>query len=196
MEKIVLYVLSFALPLAATLILFTIVKSSGKLSGEVPAGFLKGLKVEIGGAFACFFILTVFVFEYVTPQWITTYRVWHVHGRAQFAGGQAPISVKGILRPPHIDIDENQRFDFDVNLPDDSDMSPVSFEPDGYENETVLLLGESKFGPQTVQPKIDRMKRLIDFEEHPIVFHKKDAVKPYDPHQPGTEQAAQLGGSS
>ena len=196
MEKIAIYVLSFVLPLAATLILFGIVKSSGQVDGTVPSGFLKGLKINFGGAFAGFFVLTVFVFEFVTPHWITTYQVWHVHGRAQFAGGQAPASVKGILRPPHIDIDENQRFDFDVNLPDDTAMSLVSFEPDGYENETVLLLGETKGGPQTVQPKIDKVNHLIDFEATPIVFHKKDAVAPYDPHQTGAQQAAQLGGPS
>src|SRR5258708_37742632 len=99
MEKIAIYVLSFVLPLAATLILFGIVKSSGQVDGTVPSGFLKGLKVNFGGAFAGFFVLTVFVFEFVTPHWITTYQVWHVPGRAQFGCGPTPTVVKRVLRP-------------------------------------------------------------------------------------------------
>jgi len=43
MEKIAIYVLSFVLPLAATLILFGIVKSSGQVDGTVPSGFLSCL---------------------------------------------------------------------------------------------------------------------------------------------------------
>lgn len=155
-------------------------------SGADTSGTLAGLKVKLGGAFGGYVALTVFL-GWFFAHFLRgpVYHDWHVSGALQFEGGGQPphvADISCILKPPMLDLEQGNGFEFDIALPDTMRQPPrLVFQVPGYEPRIVYLLEDPPYGVQKVDRKIDRLGGKVRFIT-PITLKKVTS-----PYQPATE---------
>jgi hypothetical protein len=186
-QLIVLTVLVL-LPVIPSFLLFKLLPSRAVVNGP-----LAGLNVALGGAFAGYVCLTVFVATYyaknLRPQ---TYRTWSVRGQLQFPAGERP-PIRWDLGPPLLQRDASNGFYFQIPVADGADLPDLVLEADGYPVKSVKLSGVARYGGTNYKKNINDSEARIDFEE-PIVFEKPPAVQPYAPAVAQTAPAVTGGG--
>jgi hypothetical protein len=168
-QLIVLSVLVL-LPLIPAFLLFKLLPSRAVVKGP-----LAGLNVALGGAFAGYVCLTVFVATYyannLRPQ---TYRTWTVRGQLVFPDGTRP-AVRWDLGPPMLQRDASNGFYFQIPVADGQELPDLVLEADGYPVKSVKLSGEAPFGLKNYKKSVNAKEAKIQFDE-PIVFEKPAAV--------------------
>jgi hypothetical protein len=190
-ETVVILVTLVLLPLLPAWLLFRYLPS-----GADTTGTLAGLKVKLGGAFGGYVALTVFLAWFFSHSLRgPMYHDWHVSGALQFEGSDQPrvADISCILKPPMLDLDQGNGFEFDVSLPDAMKQPPrLFFQVPGYESRTVFLLEDPPYGVQKLDRKVDKLRGKVEFTT-PIVLKKVTA--PYQPAAAAQEIPAP-GGSS
>lgn len=172
-----LIVLSFLvlLPMIPAFLLFKLLPSRAVVKGP-----FAGFNVALGGAFAGYVALTVFVATYyaqnLRPQ---TYRTWVVKGQLQFPSGERP-PLRWDLGPPLLRLDANNGFYFEIPVADGAEMPDLVLEAAGYPVKSIKLSGNALYGATNYKRVVDAETARIQFEE-PIVFEKPPATAAYAP---------------
>ncbi|HYK00453.1 MAG TPA: hypothetical protein VE974_01770 [Thermoanaerobaculia bacterium] len=167
------------LPLVPAFVLFKSLPSRATAIGP-----LSGLKVKLGGAFAGYVIVLVYLTVfYANNMNRPAYRSWQVHGALKYLGdGVAPnnTEVSCVLRPPLLAIEPDHTFAFEIPVVDGAEMPHLVFQAAGYEGQTVYLSQAVRYGENKYSAKVDAKNARIEFEQ-PITLRPKAAAPPYQP---------------
>jgi hypothetical protein len=173
------------LPLIPAFLLFKLLPSRAVVKGP-----LAGFNVALGGAFAGYVALTVFVATYyaqnLRPQ---TYRTWVVSGQLEFPAGERP-PIRWDVGPPMLQLDASNRFYFQIPVADGSDLPDLVLEASGYPVKSVKLSANARYGAANYKKNINIKEAKVEFED-PIVFEKPTAAPAYSP---STNAAAPITG--
>jgi hypothetical protein len=182
-----LLVLSFLvlLPMIPAFLLFKLLPSRAVVRGP-----LAGLNVALGGAFAGYVALTVFVATFYAQSLkppTNTYRIWTVRGQLQFPPGERP-QIGWDLGPPLLTLDKGNGFYLAIPLADGAEMPDLVLEAPGYAPKSIRLKKEIGLGVD-YGPGIDEKQARISLGK-PIVFEKPPQSQAYVPA--ATPQTLQL----
>ena len=181
-ENIVLLATLTLLPLVPSFLLFKLLPSDAKVSGP-----LKGLRLNLGGAFAGYFALFLALWYFSPAICGSRYDVWRISGSVAFEPeGSNPNTndVQCNVSPPSLRIEADRSFHWDVPVerkPDGTVVLPnVRLDLKGYEPVVVHLLAEGEKTPVGIKPiKQTRVEKPqgISLDE-PVVL-KVAAPYPY-----------------
>ncbi|HEY0157373.1 MAG TPA: hypothetical protein VGF28_08825 [Thermoanaerobaculia bacterium] len=182
-----LLVLSFLvlLPMIPSFLLFKLLPSRAVVRGP-----LAGLNVALGGAFAGYVALTVFVATFYAQSLkppARTYRIWTVSGQLQFPPGERP-QIGWDLGPPLLTLDRSNSFYLAIPLADGAEMPDLVLEAPGYAPKSIRLRKEAGLGIDYACA-INAKDARIQLGK-PIVFEKP----PTQTYAPPPEQPVQLAG--
>jgi hypothetical protein len=155
------------LPLIPAFILFKILPSRAVVKGP-----LAGLDVSLGGAFGGYVALTVFIATfYATSMPDPQPMQWRIKGKLKTAPGDTPIVLVS-MRPPDLQVGEDNKFDFKIPILDPTEPPKLVFEASGYIKHAVELTGpDGKIGGE-YQPRMYTDTNTIVLEKE-IVLDKK-----------------------
>ena len=164
-----LIVLTFLvlLPMIPAYLLFKLLPSRAVVKGP-----LAGLNVALGGAFAGYVALTVFVATFYAQSLkppTQTYRIWTVSGQLQFPPGERP-QVGFDTGPPMLSFDRGNSFYLAIPLPDNGEMPDLVLEAPGYPPKSIPLREKVDLGVDYAC-RINEKKARIQLGK-PIVFEK------------------------
>jgi len=173
------------LPLIPAYVLFAALKSQARVTGP-----FSGLKIQLGGAFAAYFIVLIVVSQGVGAEIERFhYHTWKVTGEVKFvAGGTKPeyAQIVSYMRPPELPVRSDGTFEFDVPVKEFAngqlEWPQLSMEVPGFEPGIIHLYEPTKkpvYGTRLIPEDYDRAHRLIALKE-PVVIRSKADVKPYD----------------
>jgi len=177
-DQIIILTVLVLLPMIPAFLLFKLLPSRAVVRGP-----LAGFNVALGGAFAGYVALTVFVATYyaqnLRPQ---TYRTWVVRGQLQFPEGERP-PLRWDLGPSLLQLDANNAFYFQIPVADGTELPDLVLEASGYPVKSVKLSAEPSYGGTNYKKKIDPKEAKIQIVE-PITFTKPAAAPAYAPTAP------------
>jgi len=173
------------LPLIPAYVLFATLKSQATVTGP-----FSGLKIQLGGAFAAYFLVLVAVSwgmgSAIDPF---HYHSWTIKGRVQASSGAKPnyTHINTYMRPPDFSVRRDGTFEFEVPVRELSNgqlrWPQLSMEMDGFEPGFVYLYepaNEPGFGAELIPEHYDRINRVIELRQ-PVMMRSKSDSKPYDP---------------
>lgn len=116
--------LAVVLPMVPAYGLFKFLPSTGDVSGP-----LKGLNVKFGGAFGGYLVVFLALLA-VRPADFNHYHLWTVTGRIEFVhkDNEPPPNVRDVvvrIRPPHLDVLNQGKFNFEIPVFEDAQGSLV-----------------------------------------------------------------------
>lgn len=173
------------LPLVPAYVLFATLKSRADVTGP-----FSGLKIQLGGAFAAYFIVLLVLSHGVGEAMEQFhYHSWNVKGKVKFeTTGRAPdyAQITTYMRPPDLPVRKDGTFEFEVPVRELSNGELVwpqlSMEVEGFEPGFIHLYEPSrqpKYGAELIPESYDRVHRVIELQEAVLMRSKADA-KPYD----------------
>lgn len=183
------------LPIIPAYLLFKLLPSKADVTGP-----FQGYKVALGGAFAGYIVLTVFIATYYAKNLHgPAYRIWTVHGRVRFPSGER-AAVRGDLGPPLVQPDLANGFSFQIPVAEGADVPDLVLHAEGYPPLNIPLFEEPVPGEPDFKKRIDPKKGSIRFIQ-PIVFEKPADAAGYQPYAaaaPASQQQQQpiVGGGS
>jgi hypothetical protein len=164
------------LPIIPAYLLFKLLPSSADVSGP-----FHGYKVALGGSFAGYVVVLMFIATYYAKTLHgPTYRTWTVHGRVRFPVGERAV-VRGDLGPPLVQQDLANGFSFSIPVAEGSDVPDLVLHAEGYPPMTIPLFEDAAPGEPDFKKKVDTKKGTIRFTQ-PIVFEKPTAAPAYVPY--------------
>lgn len=160
------------LPLIPAFILFKALPSRAVVKGP-----LAGMNVSLGGAFGGYVALTVFIATYFATSMPHSGPVqWRIKGKLKMAEGDRPIVLVS-MRPPVLEVGEDNRFDFKIPIANPEEPPKLVFEANGYIKHAVELTGpDGKIGGE-YQPRMYKDTNTIVLEKD-VELTKKPAPAP------------------
>jgi hypothetical protein len=128
------------LPMVPAIAIFKLLPSRAAVTGP-----FKGLKINLGGAFAGYFVLLVLLLSvFRTPPAEGRSQIWRVKGRVRFDGPSIPFGdVRISFVPPTERLKGDGTFNFRIlaTVSDDGEVEfpELRLEADGYEHVTLPL---------------------------------------------------------
>lgn len=178
------------LPIIPAYLLFKLLPSKADVTGP-----FHGQKVALGGAFAGYVVLLIFISTYYAKNLHgPVYRKWTVHGRLRFPAGDHP-ALRSHLGAPLVRPDDANIFSFEVPVADGQDPPNLVMRAEGYQPLSIPLFDEAAPGEPALEKKVDPKKLTVHFIQ-PIVFSKESEAPPYQPSVAAVApQPALTGGS-
>ena len=175
-DQLVVLSVLVLLPLIPAFLLFKLLPSSADVKGP-----FAGFNVALGGAFAGYVALTVFVATFyaqnLRPR---TFRTWVVSGQLEFPGGGERPPIRWDVGPPMLQLDASNRFYFQIPVADGSELPDLVLEANGYPVKSVMLSASARYGAANYKKKVNVKEAKVEFED-PIVFEKPAAAPAYSP---------------
>ena len=153
-ENIVLLATLTLLPLVPSFLLFKLLPSQATVSGP-----FKGLRINLGGAFAGYFALFIALWYFSPAICGSRYDVWRISGSVAFDPERPAPNTNDVqcnVSPPSLRIEPDRSFHWDIPVerkPDGTiELPNVRLDLKGYEPVVVHLLSEGEKTPAGIKP--------------------------------------------
>lgn len=169
-------------PLVPSIILFKYLRSKARVTGKpkIDIGPLTDIQVDLGGAFAGYFVTVIAMFFIVNQFNKKPYQIWTVEGRIVYQNPNQTLSIEDVIptvTPETFQVNDDGVFDFQIVVPLNDQGNPkfpkIIFEHSGFISETLMLDHKNISGIRKYKMERDETNHAIVITESIILNVKK-----------------------